>query len=358
MHAFRLRSVRVFANTAGNRTIQLRNAQGQVVQSRIIQVPQGDSRLQLNFDIPKGEGWQLGIAGGASNNLYRNTTGAAYPYQVEGILSINGNSAGNPAIYYFFYDWEISSSCESAPAPVQALVLNAPRPRISISSTADTVCDGNIIQLQAQFANTLNPQFTWFDGPSPLGSTLPNYTGFLSPGSHSITCRLLSEDTCAVGNPVVSQPKIIQVLPRPDAPLIALAGNIINSNSGPVLWYLNNQAIGATTASSIAVTSDGSYTAVISGNNGCISLPSEPIIINAVAGKREDTFRMWFDGNDVWLDNKIEKSQTVEILTAEGKILQEIQVGPGRKKIDLEHLPTTFLLFRASGTGKLLKVIR
>jgi PKD repeat protein len=359
MHAFRLRSVRVFANTAGNRTIQLRNAQGQVVQSRIIQVPQGDSRLQLNFDIPKGEGWQLGIAGGASNNLYRNTVGAAYPYQVEGILSINGNSAGNPAIYYYFYDWEIASSCESAPAPVQALVLNAPRPRISISSTtADTVCDGNIIQLQAQFANTLNPQFTWFDGLAPLGSTLTTFTGFLSPGSHSITCRLLSEDTCAVGNPVVSLPKIIQVLPRPDAPVIALAGNIINSNSGPVLWYLNNQPIGATTASSIAVTSEGSYTAVISGNNGCISLPSEPIIINALAGKRDDTFVMWFDGNDVWLDNKIEKSQIVEMLNAEGKILQKILASPGKNKIELDNVPASLLLIRATGTGKLLKVIR
>lgn len=329
-----------------------------MVQSRIIQVPQGDSRLQLNLDIPKGEGWQLGIAGGASNNLYRNTTGAAYPYQVEGILSINGNSAGNPVVYYYFYDWEISSACESAPVPVQALVLNAPRPRISISSTADTVCDGNIIQLQAQFANTLNPQFTWYDGQSPLGSTLTTYTGFLSPGAHSITCRLLSEDTCAVGNPAVSLPKTILVLPRPDAPLIALAGNIINSNSGPVLWYLNGQPIGGTPTSSIAVTSDGSYTAVISGNNGCSSIPSEPIIINAVAGKREDTFRMWFDGNDVWLDNKIEKSQTVEIMTAEGKILQKIQAGLGRKKINLDQVPATFLLIRATGTGKLLKVIR
>jgi len=236
--------------------------------------------------------------------------------------------------------------------------LNALRPRISISSTADTVCDGNIIQLQAQFANTLNPQFTWFDGLAPLGSTLTTFTGFLSPGSHSITCRLLSEDTCAVGNPVVSLPKIIQVLPRPDAPVIALAGNIINSNSGPVLWYLNNQPIGANTASSIAVTSEGSYTAVISGNNGCISLPSEPIIINALAGKKEDTFRMWFDGNDVWLDNKIEKSQIVEMLNAEGKILQKIQASPGKNKIDLDNVPASLLLIRATGTGKFLKVIR
>ena len=67
---------------------------------------------------------------------------------------------------------------------------------------------------------------------------------------------------------------------------------------------------------------------------------------------------MWFDGNDVWLDNKIEKSQIVEMLNAEGKILQKILASPGKNKIELDNVPASLLLIRATGTGKFLKVIR
>ncbi len=356
--AFRLASVKVYANTAGNRNIQLRNAQGTVLQSKTAFLPQGESRVQLNMDVPAGEGLQLGLPGGASNNLYRNNSGAAYPYQIEGILSINGNSAGNPAIYYYFYDWEISASCQSGAVPVQALVLNAPRPRISISASRDTICEESLISFQSEFFNALNPQFTWFNGSQPLGSQLPTATVFLPPGTHSITCRLLSEDTCAVGNPAVSSPKIIQVLPRPASPQLTLNGNVLQSNSGPVLWFLDGQPISGTPVSSLAATSGGTYTAVKPGNNGCSSLPSDPIVISGIAGKREEVFRMWLENNELQLENQSGKSQILEVLTAEGKVLQQIQVEPGRQTKRLSHLPASLLLIRVRTMGQVLKVIR
>ena len=126
--AFNLKSVKVFANTTGNRTIQLRNSQGQVLLTKTVSIPQGESRVVLNFSVPVGQSLQLGMNGGNSNNLYRNNANANYPYAYEGLVSITGNSAGNPGFYYYFYDWEISARCESGLVPVTAMVTNAPSP--------------------------------------------------------------------------------------------------------------------------------------------------------------------------------------------------------------------------------------
>jgi PKD repeat protein len=125
---FQLLSVWVNANTTANRTIQLRKGDGTVLQSATINIPAGQSRVNLNFEVPIGEALQLGVAGG--NNLFRNQTGAAYPYQIDGVVSIIGNSAGNPAIYYYFYDWEIRQPCLSPRVPVTVTIVPPQPPMV------------------------------------------------------------------------------------------------------------------------------------------------------------------------------------------------------------------------------------
>jgi Zn-dependent metalloprotease/PKD repeat protein len=125
-------SVKVYATGTANRTIQLRNSAGVTLQSITLNIPDGVSRPVLNLNLPVGTGYQLGIGGGA--NLYRNSTGANYPYTFPGMLSITGNTAaGSAGYYYFFYEWEIQApACLSARTPIDVLV-NEPIP--SFSST-------------------------------------------------------------------------------------------------------------------------------------------------------------------------------------------------------------------------------
>ena len=353
---FRLKSVKVYANTSGNRNIQLRNAQGQVIRNKILLIPQGESRVQLDFDVPYAEGLQLGLAGGASNNLFRNNSGAAYPYEIPGVLSITGNSAGNPAFYYYFYDWEMSASCQSDAVPVAA-VVQAPRPQVSISAVPESVCEGTEIQLQAGFSQASDPQFTWFDGSVLLGTGNNLLVTLSGAGNHSITCRLFSADTCAVKNPVLSLPRQVLILPPPPAPVIYQNGNWLVSNSGPVSWFLFGEPIGTGTADSILISASGSYSAILTGVNGCKS-PASQLNINSVKNNRNRLFRMHYFNGLLVAENNSGRVQEIELMHPDGRMLQRYFAGDGFSEFSLQQLAPGLLIARNRNNGQVLKLIR
>jgi len=114
-------SVEVNAGSSGNRTIQLRDANNNVLQSATINIPTGVSRITLNFPIPVGTG--LRLVGPISPNLYRNNAGSTYPYNIGNVISIIGNSASNLSYYYYFYNWEVKGQdCASERLPVNVSI--------------------------------------------------------------------------------------------------------------------------------------------------------------------------------------------------------------------------------------------
>jgi PKD repeat protein len=133
-----LQTVKVFAGSAGNRTIEYRDASGNILDSVTVFVPAGESRVSLGFTLQVGTNHQLGVSG-ATIDLYRNNDGTNYPYAVGNYVSITGSNAGNPTgFYYFFYDWEISDpGCRSAAVPVTVNVTPLAAPSLT---TPDTVC--------------------------------------------------------------------------------------------------------------------------------------------------------------------------------------------------------------------------
>lgn len=120
-----LKSVLVYANGSGNRTIELRESDGSLIESRTINIPNGENRITLDLQLPAGEGLQLGTAVGSSPDLYRNNSGIPdYPYVLPGSVEIATSSAGDE-YYYFYYDWEILTyECISDRVPVSANVVN------------------------------------------------------------------------------------------------------------------------------------------------------------------------------------------------------------------------------------------
>lgn len=123
-----IRSAKVYAQNAGNRTFELQDSTGAVLQTVTVNVPNGMSRVTLNFNCSSGVSYRLNVPATTGNlNMYRNNSAnVSYPYGVPGVITITGSSAG-ASYYYYCYDLEVASAnvvCESAMVPVLAYVAN------------------------------------------------------------------------------------------------------------------------------------------------------------------------------------------------------------------------------------------
>jgi PKD repeat protein len=136
---FTINSVKVYADGAKDRVINLKNEAGTIIETRTVSVPDGESRIDLNITVPAGVNYILECDGDA--DLYRNSAGASYPYEITDVLSIHYNTADDANYYYYFYDWEIAEgSCISARIPVTATVHDFP----TVDLGADqTICETN-----------------------------------------------------------------------------------------------------------------------------------------------------------------------------------------------------------------------
>ncbi len=116
-----LKSVDVKVDAAGTRKIELRSSTGTVITSKDVNIPAGASTITLDFPLTTGTDYRLGINGSA--NLYRNTSGASFPYTIGSSVKITGTDYTDPAYYYYFYKWVLAGeSCTSASVPVIAKV--------------------------------------------------------------------------------------------------------------------------------------------------------------------------------------------------------------------------------------------
>ena len=138
----KLVSVMVYAFSAGNRTIELRNSSNAVLMDTIVFIPYSvpnGYRVYLNFDLPVQNNMQLGLDGN-NNDMFRNSSGAQFPYDISNIISITGTNA-SAGYYYFFYDWEIQkAACATNVMPVEAII----HPEYSTTQNID-LCNGGSV---------------------------------------------------------------------------------------------------------------------------------------------------------------------------------------------------------------------
>ena len=104
-----LKAVTVYAYSIGNRTIELRDRSGNVLQTKTVNITStGKNRVSLNFTIFPGKDYQLGVSG-TNIALGRSSGGVNYPYEILNLISIHRSNALNAgySYYYFFYKWEV-----------------------------------------------------------------------------------------------------------------------------------------------------------------------------------------------------------------------------------------------------------
>jgi hypothetical protein len=132
---FVLRTVTVYTDTEGERRIQLENASGTVLQSIDVFVPEGETTLELNFDVEPGTELFLTTSsafnqsnfGYSSPRFQRSDEGIDYDeYVVDGMVKLNSSNFGSDR-YYYFYNWKVqepSYNCVSERNLVGVYILD------------------------------------------------------------------------------------------------------------------------------------------------------------------------------------------------------------------------------------------
>jgi len=112
-----IKGVTINTDVLGLRNIEVRNAEGVVVQSKSIDIIQtGEQYVQLDFIITEGVNYfmstndQINISsfGSLSPRLFRNSDVTGFPFIATELLEITDSFFG-PDYYYYFYNWEVSN---------------------------------------------------------------------------------------------------------------------------------------------------------------------------------------------------------------------------------------------------------
>ncbi|MBL7826263.1 MAG: T9SS type A sorting domain-containing protein [Saprospiraceae bacterium] len=277
----RLKSALVYASGSSNRTFQLRDASGTVLQERILFLESGEQRVTLDFDIPVGAGWRVGCPTPAS--LYRNNNGVTYPYTLAGVAQITG-STGGANNYYYLYDLEIQTDgwCEGPRALVMADIQTPPAVPIIQLEGDPVLCNGETALLRVTNACE-ECEVSWSNGA--VGDSLWVAAG----GSYVATMFDPSSTACAnnLSSNVVEVSE--NTSPTVSAELYTDGDNQICPGESQLLTVSNNctgctvQWSNGTVGDSLWVEQAGSYTAVF--ENGCgLGPTSSAITITQLEG--------------------------------------------------------------------------
>ncbi|MEZ4847465.1 MAG: S8 family serine peptidase [Bacteroidia bacterium] len=189
-YSVKIRSVKIYATGAGSRSILLQNANGVTLNSKVVQVQNGESRIDLNFDVPVGEGFRLTL-GGATGNLFSSAV-VIYPYSLNGIVNITGSNNG---LYNYFYDWDVEyeTSCTRTPAFTN-VTPGSVFPAFTASDTVLDITDGKSVR----FTNTSTggESFDWNFGDGNTSTEENPKHNYTAAGVYTAGLSVTSKEGC------------------------------------------------------------------------------------------------------------------------------------------------------------------
>lgn len=264
-----LQSVYVYAQGAGNRTFEVRNSGGTVLQTATVNVPNGGSRVTLNFNLTPGTDYRLGFANNSNINLYRNNAGGVYPYtDAGGYVSITGNNANNAANYYYYcYDWILQGSgCVSERKAVTAYISAGLTTASSVTNATCGSGDGSATVNVSGGSGGYT--YIWSNGGT--GSSILN----LTPGTYTVTVN--DANTCSGTAAAIVAGAANLTYSKMQANTTCFGGTdgsamVMITNGTPNYSYLWSNGNNTSNASNLAA---GDYTVTITDGNNCLQIDS------------------------------------------------------------------------------------
>lgn len=203
MQPILLESVKVYVNTVGSRTIYLQNNAGITLDSVVVNVPSGQNPylVSLDFDVPIGIGYRLGLKTGTGNNLYIGGN-PSYPYTIANTISITGNNQ-NQSYFYFFFDWIIKSieTCSSPRVAATATILQQPAAAFTTSVNGSSV----------DFINTTVDAiaYSWDFGDGQTSAQTDPTHVYAAPGTYTVTLIATGSASCPLDT--IAQQVVISI---------------------------------------------------------------------------------------------------------------------------------------------------
>ncbi len=324
-----LKTVVMYASTAGNRIIELRTSTNALITSTTVALTAGANTVNLNFALTPGTGYRLGLGTASTINLYRNSAGGAYPYSIAGVVNLTGASAGG-GYYYFFYNWQVQkNNCTSSAIAVTATV-NTP-PALSLNSS--TICAGQSISLNAGVANT----YTWSTGSNAqtITDTPSNTTVYNVTASNGTGCNSSASATVVVD-------------PTPQINISATQTMVCTTDGFIPLNGIPSGGVysgaGVTGTNFDPTTGAGNYYAVYSytNANGCSAMDSVNIIVSICTGIKANSGSASFfiypnPASDYFIVNSNNAALGLTLTDALGKIILKKELNSSSEKINISQ---------------------
>lgn len=256
-------SAYVVSGSAGSRTISLwddLSGGGNIIQQVTVDIDfTGPGTIDLGFEIPGPGSYSIGLN---QANLYRNDSGADYPYEVEDLITIVGSSAG-PDFYYYFYNLQVDKpSCESEPTEVLAEIVGSAQFEAEVSDLTVNFTD---------VSSSAGPWSWNFGDGNTSDEQNPTHT-YASQGTYTVSLTTESGCTSAedievgtLGIEDLENTEIV-ILPNPADNMIRIIDNDPQYSIGSIQIFdlsgrlIKNQIIQTTeTAIDVSQLSSGTY---------------------------------------------------------------------------------------------------
>lgn len=198
----------------------------------------GNATFSLNAANATRYQWQLhgdtGWTNITDNTLYSGTTTAK--------LALTGATAGMNSLQYRCI---VSNACGSIFSAVASLLINTPaNPSITVTTTSKSICEGAPVAFTAAVQNEgSSPSFQWKKNGANVGTNSNSYIDNSLVNGDIITCTLISDATCSIGNTATSNAIMVTVA-TPVTPTVAVSVSANNICSGTPVTFTTSIANG------------------------------------------------------------------------------------------------------------------
>jgi hypothetical protein len=195
---FTLKSVKVFAETAGPRVFQLKDDRGNVRQKLVALNAAGEHTVELDFQVEPGSDYELLMTVGSGLAITTNETG--FPHTVDGILQINRSTGTVASFYAYFYDWQIEYDyvCGRVAVPI-SVDENGQAPTIQFEADKESVALNENGEAIVQFTNLTEGlvayEWSFGDGYTSISPNPSNI--YTEPGTYSVTLYGTNAEGCS-----------------------------------------------------------------------------------------------------------------------------------------------------------------